>query len=185
MEFSILIWRIFLDNSFSAASFAQANWAQLGVSLVVMKLSAAHSTHELPRFLARFLPSSWIISDQRKLLKFIYTYSQYCVSWWPWSFSTEHLFARKFQDSCASALNTLRTRQNDRHFADSFQCIFLNGNFWILNKISLKYVPYGLIDSMTALVQIMAWCQTSDKPLSEEKSVWFTDAYMHHSASMR
>ena len=29
--------------------------------------------------------------------------------------------------------------------------------FWISHKISLKYVPWGLIDHMAALVQIMAW----------------------------
>ena len=40
---------------------------------------------------------------------------------------------------------------------------------WILNKISLKYVPCGLIDIMAALVQIMAWSQTGDKPLYEPK----------------
>ena len=33
--------------------------------------------------------------------------------------------------------------------------------------IKLKYVPYGLIDNMAALVQIMAWRQTGNKPLSE------------------
>ena len=43
-------------------------------------------------------------------------------------------------------LNTLRPRQNDRHFADSiFKCIFLNENFRISNKISLKFVPKGPI----------------------------------------
>ena len=36
-------------------------------------------------------------------------------------------------------LNTLRPRQNGRHFPDDiFTCIFLNENFWILNNISLK-----------------------------------------------
>ena len=28
-----------------------------------------------------------------------------------------------------------------------FKCNSLNENLWILNKISLKYVPYGLIDN--------------------------------------
>ena len=38
--------------------------------------------------------------------------------------------------------NTLRPRQNGRHFAnDIFNCISLNENFRILNKISLKYIP--------------------------------------------
>ena len=50
---------------------------------------------------------------------------------------------------------------------DIFKYISLNENFWILNKISLKYVPNGLIDFTAALVQIMAWCQTNDNPLSE------------------
>ena len=31
---------------------------------------------------------------------------------------------------------------------DIFKCITLTQNFWILNKISLKYIPYGLIDSI-------------------------------------
>ena len=34
-------------------------------------------------------------------------------------------------------------------------------------KISLKFVPKGLIDNNPALVQIMAWRRTDDKPLSE------------------
>ena len=53
-------------------------------------------------------------------------------------------------------LNTLRPRHNGRHFADDILVvIFLNENLWILKKISLKYVPYGLIGNMAALVQIM------------------------------
>ena len=48
--------------------------------------------------------------------------------------------------------------QNGLHFADDvFKCISLNKNFWIRNKISLKCVPYCLVDSLTALVQIMAY----------------------------
>ena len=43
-------------------------------------------------------------------------------------------------------LNTLRPRQNGRHFADDiFKCIFLNENAWIPIKISLKFVPQGPI----------------------------------------
>ena len=40
-----------------------------------------------------------------------------------------------------------------------FGCIFLNENFCILIKISLKCVPKGPIDNNPALVQIMAWCR--------------------------
>ena len=81
--------------------------------------------------------------------------------------------------------NTLRRRQNGHRFPDAiFNCIFLNETFWILNKISLKYVPHGLIDNMAALVQIMAWGRSGDKPLSEAIFVCFTDAHMRHSASI-
>ena len=69
-------------------------------------------------------------------------------------------------------LNTLRPRQNGRHFADdTFKCIFLNENVRILIKISLKYVPKGPIDNIPALVHIMAWRQPGDKPLSESMMV--------------
>ena len=64
--------------------------------------------------------------------------------------------------------NTLRPRQNGRHFADDiFKCIFLNENVWILIKISLKFVPQGPVNNILALVQIMAWRRSGDKPLSE------------------
>ena len=62
----------------------------------------------------------------------------------------------------------VRPRQNGRHFADAiFKCIFLNENVSISIKISLKYVPKGPINNIPALVQIMAWRRTGDKPLSE------------------
>ena len=64
--------------------------------------------------------------------------------------------------------NTLRPRQNGRHFAeDIFKCIFLNENVWIPIRISLKFVPKCLINNNPALVQIKAWRRPGDKPLSE------------------
>ena len=69
-------------------------------------------------------------------------------------------------------VNTLRPRQNGRLFADDiFKCIFLNENVWISIKISLKFVPKGLINNIPALVQIMAWHRLGDKPLSEPMMV--------------
>ena len=63
--------------------------------------------------------------------------------------------------------NTLRPRQNGRHFADAiFKWIFLNENVWIPIKFSLKFVPQGPINNIPALVQIMAWRRPGDKPLS-------------------
>ena len=64
-------------------------------------------------------------------------------------------------------INTLRPRHNGRHFADDiFKCIFLNENIWISLKISLKFVPEVRINNIPALVQIMAWRRSGDKPLS-------------------
>ena len=69
-------------------------------------------------------------------------------------------------------LNSLRPRQNGRHFADDiFKCIFLNENVWIPIKISLKFVPKGPINNIPALVQIMAWRRPGGKPLSEPMMV--------------
>ena len=63
--------------------------------------------------------------------------------------------------------NSLRPRQNGRHFAGNiFKCIFLNENVWIPIKISLKFVPQGPINNIPELVQIMAWRWPGDKPLS-------------------
>ena len=68
--------------------------------------------------------------------------------------------------------STLRPRQNGRHFADDiFKCIFLNENVSIAIKISLKFVPKGPINNIPALVKIMAWRRSGDKPLSEPMMV--------------
>ena len=65
-------------------------------------------------------------------------------------------------------LNTLRMRQNGRHFPDNiFKCIFLKEDVWILIMILLKFVPNVQINNIPALVQIMAWRRPGDKPLSE------------------
>ena len=65
-------------------------------------------------------------------------------------------------------VNTLRPRQNGRHFPDDiYKSIFLNENAQISIKFSLKFVPRGPINNIPALVQIMAWRRLSDKPLSE------------------
>ena len=65
-------------------------------------------------------------------------------------------------------LNTLRPRQNARRFPhDIFKRTFLNENIRIPIKVSLKFVPKGPINNISALVQIMAWRRPGDKPLSE------------------
>ena len=70
---------------------------------------------------------------------------------------------------CAfGAVNALRPRQNGCYFPDDiFNCIFLIENVWISIKISLKADPKCPIKNIPSLVQIMAWCRSVDKPLSE------------------
>ena len=66
------------------------------------------------------------------------------------------------------SFNSLRPRQNERHFADDiFHYISLIENIWISIKMWLKFVPRGPINNIPALVQIMAWRRPGDKPLSE------------------
>ena len=79
----------------------------------------------------------------------------------------------RFQTSFSPCVvNTLRPRRNEQHFADDiFKRIFFNANIWILIKIILKFVPKGPIDNIPALVQIMAWRRSGDKPLSESMMV--------------
>ena len=77
-----------------------------------------------------------------------------------WNFTSTHILI--------SCLNTLRPRQNGRHFPDDIsKCIFLNENMWIFIEISLKFVPKGLINNIPALVQIMARRRPGAEPLSE------------------
>ena len=71
-----------------------------------------------------------------------------------------------------SFFNTLRPRQNGRHFADNvFKCIFLTENVWITIKITLQFVPWGTVDDIPALDQIMAWRRPGDQLLSEPMMV--------------
>ena len=65
-------------------------------------------------------------------------------------------------------VNTMRPRQNVRHFPDDiFKCVFFNENVWNLLNISLKFPPGVRINNIAALVQIMACRRPDDKPLSE------------------
>ena len=81
------------------------------------------------------------------------------------------------------SVNSLRGRamhwQNTGHnFADDiFRYIFVNEKFCILIKISLKFVPKGLLDNKWAWVQLKAWRLTDDKPLPEW--VWWPSSMTH------
>ena len=91
------------------------------------------------------------------------------------SFSTIHpkvTIWTMFQQLWFFPFNTLRPRQNGRHFADDmFKCVFLNENVRFPIEISLKFVPKGSINNNPALFQIMAWRRPGDKPLSDPMMV--------------
>ena len=61
---------------------------------------------------------------------------------------------------------------------DNFKCLFLNKKDGILIWISLKNFPRSPTNNKPALVQVMAWHRTGDKPLPGPMLTQFTDAYM-------
>ena len=63
---------------------------------------------------------------------------------------------------------------------ENFKWIYLNENDRIPFRISLKFVPRSPIANKPALIQVMAWHRTGDKPLPELMLNQFTDAYMRH-----
>ena len=62
-----------------------------------------------------------------------------------------------------------RDKMTDIFAEDIIIRIFLNEIYFILIRISLKFVPNGKISNRQAL--IMAWCQTGDKPWPEPMMV--------------
>ena len=75
-----------------------------------------------------------------------------------------------------SSFNSSSPGLNGHHFTDNIcRSIFVNEKIWILIKNWLKFVPKGPIDNDTALVQIMAWRQIGDKPLSKLMLTRFTN----------
>ena len=53
-------------------------------------------------------------------------------------------------------------------------------SLFISIQIPLKFVPKGSTDNNAALIHVMAWRRTGDKPLPEPMLTQFTDAYMRH-----
>ena len=61
------------------------------------------------------------------------------------------------------SINSPPAGQNGCHFADDS----FNEKFCISIQISLRYIGKSPTDNKAALVQVMAWRWTGDKPLSE------------------
>ena len=75
-----------------------------------------------------------------------------------------------------TAFNTLRLRQNGRHFADNiFKGIFFNENIWLSHEIWLKCILKGLGDNKSTLVQAMTWSKTGNMSVSAAMKTKFYD----------
>ena len=97
--------------------------------------------------------------------------SDFCHHWFNNSGSREHS-PSGYITFKRDHVNTLRPRQQGRHFPDNiFKCILLNENVWISIRISVKFVPKVLINNTPSLVEIMAWCRSGDKPFSQPMMV--------------
>ena len=74
----------------------------------------------------------------------------------------EHRMVHELLDSCTREfsifrINTLRLRQNGRHFPGVIlNCIFLNENLSIAIGMSTKFVPKTPINNIPSLVQLIA-----------------------------
>ena len=70
--------------------------------------------------------------------------------------SADHIFrviVAKFGISVFIYFNSFPLGQNGSHFAGNLlRCIFVNEKFLILIKISLKFVPMGLINNNPGLI---------------------------------
>ena len=137
---------------------------------------------------------SFILKDNVKLVEIIHgENSVWCdrselaamlgsiMAWYPvgWGDLLPRLSGVSVREVCcrlaltrgAETLNTLMPRQNGRQFPDEILKFSLNENVWISIKISLIFVPKVPINSIPALVLIMAWRRPGDKPLSETMMV--------------
>ena len=66
----------------------------------------------------------------------------------------------------------------------TFQMHFFNENWCVLIGILLKFVPYGSINIMSVLVQVMAWHLTGTKPLTDPMLTHIYDGIWCHYTSV-
>ena len=60
-------------------------------------------------------------------------------------------------------------------FADnSIKDIYRMKTLFLLNEISLKYIPQGLIKNKSVLFHVMAWCCIGDRPWFEPMMIYWT-----------
>ena len=71
---------------------------------------------------------------------------------------------------------TLSPEQKGFHFTDDV-CIFCSVKCCILIRMSLKFVPNCPFSNNPALVQLITWRRSGDKPLFESMVALFIDSY--------
>ena len=100
---------------------------------------------------------------------------------WYTSYRRKQIFNLNWSVWQYFCFNSSYPGQNGCYFTDdTFKSIFMNENFCILIRISLKLVPKVPINNNPTLVQIMAWRPIGDKSLFEPLLIRYTDAYMRH-----
>ena len=138
--------------------------------MIIVIISYVITDTELQRKCCWFIGFSLHFVDKAKMLPLSSSgiVSMSTISILPWGhFDADFVIPDGTGDD---HLNTLRPRQNGLHFPDDiFKWIFLN--VWISINISQNFVPRGPLNNNPALVQIMAWRQPGDKPLSEAMMV--------------
>ena len=102
--------------------------------------------------------------------------SDWHLSHWPslpWIFQGSH--------DKGLMINKLRPEQNMWQFADDN---FFDEDVCFFIQVSWTVVPKSPADNKSTLDQVMAWHLADAKPLPETMVAQFTDACMHHWASM-
>ena len=53
-----------------------------------------------------------------------------------------------------------------------------NENVWIMINISLKFISNGPVNEKAALIDVITWHWTGDKPLPKPMMIQFTEPYL-------
>ena len=68
-----------------------------------------------------------------------------------------------------NSFNSSPPTQNGRNFANIFKCILMNEKCFVSIQILLMFGSKNQTHNLAALVRVMAWRRTGDKPSSEQR----------------
>ena len=107
------------------------------------------------------------------------------IIYWSFCLSQHHgwifVISRRKQSNIIHLYMPLTHLLPDK-MAVTSQTTFSNALSWIqfCIKLAQNFVPRGAIDNKSALVQVMTWHRSGDKPSSGTMLTQFADAYMRH-----